>query len=142
MNFKQAAAFRGNFHVTFAKLCEAFDLPKTSDERHKIAEWILGYHKSSSQWSGKEYSLVIDQMKDWMRGDIQPHKLNKNQIANASHDEEKKQLIHAIKSYGYPDAMIQKISDDQFGSRPWKDHGVLQLKRLRMTVNARSQKRK
>ena len=142
MNAKQTAAFRGNFHATFGELCRQFDLPKTSDQRHQIAEWILGYHKSSSLWTGKEYSLVIDQIKNWIRGDIAPHKLSRNQQANAAHDETKKQLIHVIESYGYPEAMIQKISNDKFGARPWRDHGVFQLKPLRITIKSRADARR
>lgn len=142
MNTIQANAMRGRFHAVFGKMCAQFDHKNTSEYRHEISRWILGYDKSSTKWTGKEYSIVIDTIQDWMRGDVEPHPLTQNQRNLKAHDESQKQLIFSIENLGAPDAYIQAISNDKFGKRPWKDHGVYQLKQLRSTIKTRVQRAK
>jgi len=137
MNAKTATSLRGRYHAIFGELCRQFDLPKTSDSRHQLTEWILGYKKSSSQFTAKEYCLIIDQIADWIRGDIEPHQLDKNQQARRSHDERQKQLIHAISQLA-PDQYIQAVCNDRHSQRPWRDLTAFQLTRLRYTIASRS----
>lgn len=142
MNTTQRRAMRGRYHALFSELCRHFDRECIDEFRHQVSEWILGYKKSSSQWTGKEYSIVIDTMQEWIRGDVDPHELSDNERNSKSHGEEKKQLIYSIENLGAPEAYIQEISNDRHGKRPWRDHGVFQLKRLRMTITARVQSAK
>lgn len=142
MNEKQRATMRKRYHAVFSELCRNFDLECINEFRRQVSEWILGYKKSSKDWTGKEYSIVIDTMRDWIRGDITPHEIDKNERNLKLHDQEQKQLIWAIENLGAPEAYIQHISEARHGKRPWRHHGVFQLKRLRMTINARVQKAK
>ena len=137
MNAKTTAIMRGRYHAIFSELCAQFDLPKSTDQRHQVNEWILGYNKSSSQWTGKEYSLVIDQMKEWIRGDIAPHALSQQDRNRRDYDQSHKQIVYAIEQLGAPEAYIQAICNDRHAQRPWRDLGTVQLKRLRMTITAR-----
>jgi len=137
MNAKQTQSMRGRFHAIFAECCRQFGLKNDTATRHQLSEWILGYSKSSSKWSGKEYSLVIDQIANWIKGDIEPHKLDQNARNLHDFDQRKKQLIHSIETAGAPEAYIQKICDDHHSKRPWRDLGTLPLSRLRMTIKAR-----
>jgi len=137
MNAKTATSLRGRYHAIFGELCRQFDWPKTSESRHQLTEWILGYSKSSSQFAAKEYCLIIDQMQDWIRGDIQPHELTKYDQRNRSYNEHHKQLIYAIEHLGAPNAYIQAIANDRHSKRPWRDLGAVALSKLRMTITAR-----
>lgn len=133
----QRQSMQRRYHALHRDLCRDLDLPTTSDYRHQVAEWILGYRKSSSQWTGKEYSIVIDQLREWQRGGTQPHSLDQDTRNRRDFNERKKQLIYAIEHSGAPDAYIQAIAKDRHGNRPWRDLGTLQLQRLRYTITAR-----
>ncbi len=137
MTPRQTATFRRIYHATFGELCRQFDLPNTSDQRHTVNYWILGYDTSSSQWSAKEYSIVIDCLKDWIRGDIKPHKLSKQEQDRLGHDARQKQLIHVIERIA-PDAYTQAVANDRHGQRPWRNLSAFQLTRLRFTLEARA----
>ncbi|MGZ0657063.1 hypothetical protein ACWPKS_15780 [Coraliomargarita sp. W4R72] len=137
MTPKQTAAFRGNYHATFGKLCEQFDLPKTSAQRHQLTEWVLGYSKSSSKFTAKEYAIVIDQLKEWIAGDVEPHALTRNEQGRKSHDERHKQLVHVIEALS-PEAYTQAIANNRHGQRPWRQLTTLQLTRLRFTLESRA----
>jgi hypothetical protein len=133
MNEQTRRAMQRHYHVAFRALCAETGHKPTNGYRHQVAEWILGYDKSSSQWTGKEYSLVIDQLKDWLRGGIEPHPLSKTEQARRSHGETQKQLIHAISQLA-PDQYIQAICNDRHSRRPWRHLTAFQLTRLRYTI--------
>lgn len=144
MNLSQQAAYRRLFHALFRDLCQQCDKQPTSDYRHQVAEWILGYHKSSSQWTGKEYSIVVDQLKEWLAGQVEPHALDQNTRNRRDYDETQKQLIwkieHTARAAGLYEDYIQAVADETLRAarRPWRDHGTVALKHLRSTITARA----
>lgn len=133
MTPEQRQSMQRRYHALHREICKEQDLSLTSDYRHQVAEWILGYKKSSRDWTGKEYSLVIDQIKDWIRGGQEPGPIAQDERARQSHDEDQKQLIHAIEQLA-PDRYVQAIADKRHGKRPWRHHSAFVLKRLRFTV--------
>lgn len=141
MTTTQRQAFRRLFHSQFREICQQEGKQASSDYRHQVCQWILGYDKSSSIWTGKEYSLVVDQLKEWIAGEIKPHPIDQNTRNNRDFDQSKKQLIHKIETLareaGLFDAYIQKVADETLrsGSRPWRDHGTVHLKHLRSTIS-------
>jgi hypothetical protein len=137
MNAKTAASLRGRYHAIIAELCRQFELSKTSETRHQLTEWILGYSKSSSQFTAKEYCLIIDQVVEWIKGDVEPHPLSKTEQARLSHDERQKQLVHAISQLA-PEQYIQAVCNDRHSQRPWRDLTAFQLTRLRYTIASRA----
>lgn len=124
---------KGRYFAVLGELCRHFELKNTADLRHDITRWILGYDKSSTKFTGKEYALVIDAIREWIAGDIQPGPLDHNEQARRSHDETQKQLIHAIEQLA-PDQYVQAVANKRHGKRPWRHQSAYILRKLRMTI--------
>jgi hypothetical protein len=137
MTQTQKQAFRRRFHSLFNQVCNHFEKEPTTSYRHQVSRWILGYEKSSSLWTGKEYSLVVDQLKEWIKGDVEPHPLAKQERERRSHDERHKQLVHVITKLA-PDAYIQAVANDRHSQRPWRNLSAFEPTRLRYTLESRA----
>ena len=72
-------------------------------------------------------------MNEWLAGDQEPGPLSKNDQARAAHDEEHKQLVHAIEELA-DEAYIQAVANDRHNNRPWRNLSVFEMKRFRMTI--------
>jgi hypothetical protein len=135
------------YHCTFRDLCRHFEYKETSELRHKITHWVLGYDQSSTKFTAKEFNLIIDAMEAWRKGDEKPGPLGKDEQVRRSHYMNVKQLIYKLEALDPTgegteanNKYIQAIANDRFSRRPWRDLGAFQLKRLYMTIEARSRK--
>lgn len=113
-----------------------FSKEEAEAERHQIHIAALGKDKSSKLLNNRDLDTILDHFRSYLvladgptkdpkRADVQPCT----------------RLIYAIESTGLPDAYLEAIARDQFGTSEWRKLSEAELTKLRFTAVNRSRKK-
>ena len=100
-------------------------------ERHEIHRRALGRDKSSKDFTNRDLDAIFDHFQTYIVLIDGPQK-------TAGPDGECKRLIWAITQTGLPEAYLEAISQDQFGTPDWRSLPEADLVKFRFTAVSRA----
>jgi hypothetical protein len=112
-----------------------FSAKEADEHRHQIHLEALGKSKSSKDLTSRDLDKIFEAFAAYLVLENGPRK-------GPAENQPVKRVIYSIEALGLPEPYIQSIARDHSGTSDWKALPEDKLRRLCITLHARSRARK